>query len=191
MYFISELSFSQPIKTGLFFLIRDHDFRFFPFRTGSMKTGLFLQAKLYEKLDSFFNLRSLTLDPLLKEAKVSLGVLGASLRVIPLSRSGDGEYDFLGFQPSFVLLKSAIDHQKLGSARNVNGKCALAATFVGFQKLMAIGLKNGLIYTGNPVGVIREKFRPHQIHVYTQQECFKKSTVCSFMRQQQYFADFQ
>ncbi|KAJ6382840.1 hypothetical protein OIU77_031294 [Salix suchowensis] len=112
-----------------------------------MKTGFFLQS-------AFIDLGST-----LERSKSIIGSAGC----IP--------------KPSFVLLKSAIDHQKLGSARNVNGKCALAATFVGFQKLMAIGLKNGLVYTGNPVGVIREKFRPHQIHVYTQQECFKKSTL--------------
>lgn len=33
----------------------------------------------------------------------------------------------------------------------MNGKCALATTFVGFKKLVANGLKNGLIFTGYPV----------------------------------------
>lgn len=33
----------------------------------------------------------------------------------------------------------------------MNGKCALANTFVGFKKLIANGLKNGLLFTNYPV----------------------------------------
>ncbi|KAF9681122.1 hypothetical protein SADUNF_Sadunf06G0192700 [Salix dunnii] len=145
--------------------------------TGSMKTELFLQAKLMRSR-LFLQTAFIDLGFTVERSKSIIGNAGCSLRYddrVPLSRSGDGEYDFLGFQPSIVLFKSARSSgfKLLGSARNVNGKSVLAATFVGFKNLVAIGLKNGLIYTGNPVVVIREKFRP-QIHVYTQQECFKK-----------------
>ncbi|KAJ6295566.1 hypothetical protein OIU78_023566 [Salix suchowensis] len=64
---------------------------------------------------------------------------------VPLNTSGNGEYDFLGFQPNSILVsKTTRSSEKLlESARNVNGKCALATTFVGFKKLVANGLKNG------------------------------------------------
>uniref|UniRef100_A0A6N2NK13 L-gulonolactone oxidase n=1 Tax=Salix viminalis TaxID=40686 RepID=A0A6N2NK13_SALVM len=72
---------------------------------------------------------------------------------VPLNTSGNGEYDFLGFQPNSILVsKTARSSEKLlESARNVNGKCFLANTFVGFKKLVANGLKNGPIFTGYPV----------------------------------------
>ncbi|KAI5556421.1 hypothetical protein BDE02_18G033900 [Populus trichocarpa] len=72
---------------------------------------------------------------------------------VPLSTSGNGEYDFLGFQPNSIVVSKATrsSEKLLESARNVNGKCALATTFVGFKKLVANGLKNGLIFTGYPV----------------------------------------
>ncbi|KAL6957425.1 L-gulonolactone oxidase 3 [Sarracenia purpurea var. burkii] len=38
------------------------------------------------------------------------------------------------------------------NARNVNGKCTMASTFLGYKKLVANGLKNNnLIFTGYPV----------------------------------------
>ncbi|KAI6680036.1 hypothetical protein NL676_033917 [Syzygium grande] len=72
---------------------------------------------------------------------------------VPLNTSGDGVYDFLGFQSnSVVVSKSArATENLLENARNVDGRCALASTAVGYKKQVANGLRNGLIFTGYPV----------------------------------------
>ncbi|EEF45895.1 L-gulonolactone oxidase 3 [Ricinus communis] len=72
---------------------------------------------------------------------------------VPLNASGDGVFDFLGFQPNSIVvsLSTRKAEKALENARNVKGKCLLASTFVGFKKLVANGLKNGLIFTGYPV----------------------------------------
>ncbi|KAH7840515.1 hypothetical protein Vadar_017960 [Vaccinium darrowii] len=72
---------------------------------------------------------------------------------VPLNTSGDGVNDFLGFQSQSILVsKSTRAAEKaLENAKNVNGKCTLASTFISFKKLTANGLKNNVIFTGYPV----------------------------------------
>ncbi|XP_054788984.1 L-gulonolactone oxidase 3-like, partial [Prosopis cineraria] len=73
---------------------------------------------------------------------------------VPLNVSGDGVYDFIGFQPNSILVsKSVREIEKLQeNRRDVNGKCLTATTTVAYKKLMGNGLKNnGLIFTGYPV----------------------------------------
>ncbi|KDP34196.1 hypothetical protein JCGZ_07767 [Jatropha curcas] len=72
---------------------------------------------------------------------------------VPLNASGDGVFDFLGFQSNSIVVSQTTraTEKSLEKANNVNGKCLLAATFVGFKKLVANGLKNGLLFTGYPV----------------------------------------
>ncbi|KAI6680039.1 hypothetical protein NL676_033920 [Syzygium grande] len=72
---------------------------------------------------------------------------------VPLNTSGDGVYDFLGFQSNSVVVSKSVraTEKLLENARNVDGKCTLASTTVGYKKLIANGLRNGLIFTGYPV----------------------------------------
>ncbi|CAN1238955.1 L-gulonolactone oxidase 3 [Linum grandiflorum] len=72
---------------------------------------------------------------------------------VPLETPGDGNFDFIGFQANSILIsKSTRAAEKaLEKSRSVTGKCAMASTFVGAKKLVANGLKNGLIFTGYPV----------------------------------------
>ncbi|KAJ9183491.1 hypothetical protein P3X46_007336 [Hevea brasiliensis] len=72
---------------------------------------------------------------------------------VPLTASGNGEFDFLGFQSNSIVVSQSTRaaEKSLEKANNVNGKCLLAISFVGFKKLIANGLKNGLIFTGYPV----------------------------------------
>lgn len=56
-------------------------------------------------------------------------------------------------------------------ARNVNGKCTLASSFIGFKKLSANGLKNNqIIFTGYPV-------IGHQGKMQTSGSCLYSSTA--------------
>ncbi|XP_030543023.1 L-gulonolactone oxidase 3 [Rhodamnia argentea] len=70
-----------------------------------------------------------------------------------LNTSGDGVYDFLGFQSNSVVVSKSVraTEKSLENARNVDGKCVLASTTLGYKKLIANGLRNGLIFTGYPV----------------------------------------
>ncbi|KAJ8773551.1 hypothetical protein K2173_005797 [Erythroxylum novogranatense] len=72
---------------------------------------------------------------------------------VPLTASGDGVYDFLGFQANSIIVSESIraTEKSLENTRDVNGKCALASTSLGFKKLIGNGLKNNLIFTGYPV----------------------------------------
>ncbi|KAJ0030805.1 hypothetical protein Pint_12813 [Pistacia integerrima] len=73
---------------------------------------------------------------------------------VPLNTPGDGVFDFLGFQSNSILVSKATraTEKAFETARNVNGKCTMASSFVGFKKSIANGLKsNGLIFTGYPV----------------------------------------
>ncbi|KAK2999245.1 hypothetical protein RJ639_039822 [Escallonia herrerae] len=72
---------------------------------------------------------------------------------VPLSTSGDGVYDFLGFQSNLIAVSKTVraTEKALERARNVNGKCAVAATTITYKKLIANGLRNNLIFTGYPV----------------------------------------
>ncbi|KAK9273477.1 hypothetical protein L1049_018287 [Liquidambar formosana] len=72
---------------------------------------------------------------------------------VPLNTTGDGVYDYLGFQSNSVLVSKSVrsSEKALETARNVKGKCAMAASVVGVKKLVANGLKNNLIFTGYPV----------------------------------------
>ncbi|CDP16177.1 unnamed protein product [Coffea canephora] len=72
---------------------------------------------------------------------------------VPLSTAGNGVNDFIGFQPNAILLSQSVraSEKSFENARNVNGKCTLASSFVAYKKLTANGLKNNLIFTGYPV----------------------------------------
>ncbi|KAK7384987.1 hypothetical protein VNO78_30692 [Psophocarpus tetragonolobus] len=73
---------------------------------------------------------------------------------VPLNASGDGVYDFIGFQANSILISKAVRTAEnyLESTGNANGKCLTAATTLGFKKLVGNGLKNnGQIFTGYPV----------------------------------------
>ncbi|KAL7166323.1 hypothetical protein ACSBR2_037072 [Camellia fascicularis] len=72
---------------------------------------------------------------------------------VPSNTTGDGVNDFLGFQSNFILVSKSTRAAEtaLENARNVNGKCTMASTFIGYKKLIANGLKNSLIFTGYPV----------------------------------------
>ncbi|GAV88694.1 FAD_binding_4 domain-containing protein/ALO domain-containing protein [Cephalotus follicularis] len=72
---------------------------------------------------------------------------------VPLNTSGDGVFDFLGFQSNSVLVTESIraTEKAAENARNVIGKCTMAGLFLGSKKIVANGLKNGLIFTGYPV----------------------------------------
>ncbi|XP_061336536.1 L-gulonolactone oxidase 3 [Gastrolobium bilobum] len=73
---------------------------------------------------------------------------------VPLNASGDGVYDFIGFQANSILVSESVRaaEKSLEKTRYIDGKCLTAATILGFKKLVANGLKNnGLIFTGYPV----------------------------------------
>uniref|UniRef100_A0A803NME7 L-gulonolactone oxidase n=1 Tax=Cannabis sativa TaxID=3483 RepID=A0A803NME7_CANSA len=73
---------------------------------------------------------------------------------VPLNASGDGTFDFIGFQPNSLLISKTIraTEKAIENSGNSKGKCAMAATVVGYKKLSANGLKNnGVIFTGYPV----------------------------------------
>ncbi|KAB1200024.1 L-gulonolactone oxidase [Morella rubra] len=72
---------------------------------------------------------------------------------VSLKISGNGIYDFIGFQSNSIVISKSIraTEKILENARNVKGKCTLAATTVGSKELIANGLKNGVIFTGYPV----------------------------------------
>ncbi|PIA42722.1 hypothetical protein AQUCO_02000286v1 [Aquilegia coerulea] len=72
---------------------------------------------------------------------------------VPLNSSGDGINDFIGFQANLILVSESVraTEKALETVRNVNGKCTMAASVVGFKKLAGNGLKNNLIFTGYPV----------------------------------------
>ncbi|XP_057959905.1 L-gulonolactone oxidase 3 [Malania oleifera] len=66
---------------------------------------------------------------------------------------GDGVNDFIGFQSNPILASVAVraSEKAMENTRNAKGKCIMAATVVGYKKLVANGLKNSLIFTGYPV----------------------------------------
>ncbi|KAL0327546.1 UNVERIFIED_CONTAM: L-gulonolactone oxidase 3 [Sesamum angustifolium] len=71
---------------------------------------------------------------------------------LPINTSGDGVYDFVGFQSNFAIAKSVrASEQSAEAARNADVKCLLASSFLAYKKLTANGLKNNLIFTGYPV----------------------------------------
>ncbi|XVF89195.1 hypothetical protein PTKIN_Ptkin19aG0110700 [Pterospermum kingtungense] len=74
---------------------------------------------------------------------------------VSIDTPGEGVNDFLGFQDTEILVSESVRTAEKASetAKNVHGKCALAATTLEYKKLIANGLKNtiGLIFTGYPV----------------------------------------
>ncbi|XP_027332387.1 L-gulonolactone oxidase 3 [Abrus precatorius] len=73
---------------------------------------------------------------------------------VPISVSGDGVNDFIGFQaiPNLIPESVRAAEKLLESTRNAIGKCLTATTTLEFKKLVGNGLKNnGLIFTGYPV----------------------------------------
>jgi FAD-dependent oxidoreductase len=72
----------------------------------------------------------------------------------PLSASGDGVNDFIGFQATPIAANAALRalETTLERSKNVRGKCALAAAESAAKRLVGNGLKNnGLLFTGYPV----------------------------------------
>ncbi|KAI3899897.1 hypothetical protein MKW92_006301 [Papaver armeniacum] len=99
-------------------------------------------------------------------AKLSLGVLGAISRSITNVYSNDShfedefmdlakkhEFADITWNPSkHAVIYRQDDRKALETSRNVNGKCLMANTVVGYKKLVANGLKNNnLLFTGYPV----------------------------------------
>ncbi|OIW19797.1 hypothetical protein TanjilG_24496 [Lupinus angustifolius] len=73
---------------------------------------------------------------------------------VPLDASGNGIYDFIGFQANSILISESVRAAEnlLENTKSVNGKCLTAATTLEYKKLVGNGLKNnGLIFTGYPV----------------------------------------
>ncbi|CAL0332706.1 unnamed protein product [Lupinus luteus] len=73
---------------------------------------------------------------------------------VSLDASGDGVYDFIGFQANSILISESVRaaEKLLENAKSVNGKCLTAATTLEYKKLVGNGLKNnGLIFNGYPV----------------------------------------
>ncbi|KAF6154705.1 hypothetical protein GIB67_025932 [Kingdonia uniflora] len=72
---------------------------------------------------------------------------------VPLSVSGDGINDFIGFQANTLLVSASVraTEKALETARNVKGRCTMAASVLAYKKLIGSGLKNNLIFTGYPV----------------------------------------
>ncbi|KAI4316129.1 hypothetical protein L6164_024138 [Bauhinia variegata] len=72
---------------------------------------------------------------------------------VPLTAAGDGVNDFIGFQPNSILISESVraSEKLMENTRSIKGKCTMAATTVGYKKVAANGLKNGLIFTGYPV----------------------------------------
>ncbi|OMO91065.1 hypothetical protein COLO4_18675 [Corchorus olitorius] len=73
---------------------------------------------------------------------------------VSMDTPGDGINDFLGFQANEILISESVraTEKAFESTKSVNGKCTLAATTLGYKKLIANGLKNnGQIFTGYPV----------------------------------------
>ncbi|GKB85349.1 L-gulonolactone oxidase 3 [Tanacetum coccineum] len=72
---------------------------------------------------------------------------------VSVNTKGDGTNDFLGFQSNLIVVSKSTraSEKSLEKKKNMNGKCAMASTFIGYKKLVANGLKNNLIFTGYPV----------------------------------------
>ncbi|XP_073135813.1 L-gulonolactone oxidase 3 [Henckelia pumila] len=73
---------------------------------------------------------------------------------VPLSISGDGVNDFVGFQSNFAIIAKTVraSEKAAEDTRNTKAKCLLASSFLAYKKLIANGLKNNnLIFTGYPV----------------------------------------
>ncbi|RZC50274.1 hypothetical protein C5167_018701 [Papaver somniferum] len=89
---------------------------------------------------------------------------------VPLNSSGNGINDYFGFQSFSVLTSSAArsSEEVLEGTRNVNGKCRMADTVVGFMKLIANGLRNNnLGFTGYPVVGCQGKMQTSGSCLYT------------------------
>ncbi|KAI5394222.1 L-gulonolactone oxidase 3 [Lathyrus oleraceus] len=72
----------------------------------------------------------------------------------PLNASGDGVFDFIGFQANSILVPESVRgaEKLLENTGNSKGKCLTASASLAFKKLTANGLKNnGQIFTGYPV----------------------------------------
>nr|XP_010924631.2 L-gulonolactone oxidase 3-like [Elaeis guineensis] len=71
----------------------------------------------------------------------------------PLNSSGDGMNDFIGFQSNLINVSTTVrwTEKALEKSKYVKGKCILAASEIGFKKLVGNGLKNNIIFTGYPV----------------------------------------
>uniref|UniRef100_A0A5B7C0D8 L-gulonolactone oxidase n=1 Tax=Davidia involucrata TaxID=16924 RepID=A0A5B7C0D8_DAVIN len=91
---------------------------------------------------------------------------------VPLDTNGDGVNDFIGFQSNPVVISKSVRamEKSLENARNVDGKCTMASSFVAFKKLNANGLKNSLIFTGYPVV-------GHQAKMQTSGSCLYSPTT--------------
>ncbi|TKY58291.1 L-gulonolactone oxidase 3 [Spatholobus suberectus] len=98
---------------------------------------------------------------------------------VPLTASGNGVNDFIGFQANPILISESVRaaEKLLESTRNANGKCLTAATTLGFKKLVGNGLKNnGQIFTGYPVLGYQGKMQTSGSCLYST----KTDTACAW-----------
>ncbi|KAL2940086.1 L-gulonolactone oxidase 3 [Bienertia sinuspersici] len=74
---------------------------------------------------------------------------------VSFNTSGDGIFDFLGFQSQSVVVSSSTRsiEKTFESSKDEKGKCKMAATFMEYKKVIANGLKNNnkLLFTSYPV----------------------------------------
>ncbi|KAL0407761.1 UNVERIFIED_CONTAM: L-gulonolactone oxidase 3 [Sesamum radiatum] len=97
---------------------------------------------------------------------------------VPINTSGDGVYDFVGFQSNFAIIAKSVraSEKSAEAARNTNAKCLLASSFLAYKKLTANGLKNNLVFTGYPVIGHQAKMQTSGSCLYSPETA--KDTVC-------------
>ncbi|KAL0372133.1 UNVERIFIED_CONTAM: L-gulonolactone oxidase 3 [Sesamum calycinum] len=97
---------------------------------------------------------------------------------LPINTSGDGVYDFVGFQSNFAIIAKSVraSEKSAEAARNADAKCLLASSFLAYKKLTANGLKNNLIFTGYPVIGHQAKMQTSGSCLYSPETA--KDTVC-------------
>ncbi|KAG8375572.1 hypothetical protein BUALT_Bualt10G0114500 [Buddleja alternifolia] len=100
---------------------------------------------------------------------------------VPLNMSGNGVNDFVGFQSNFAIIAKTVrtSEKAAEKARNVNGKCILASSFLTYKQLIANGLKNNnLIFTGYPVIGHQSKMQTSGSCLYSPES--NKATACAW-----------
>ncbi|MED6212677.1 L-gulonolactone oxidase 3 [Stylosanthes scabra] len=73
---------------------------------------------------------------------------------VPLNTSGNGVFDFIGFQDTSTLIAESVRATETDNEKTISmhGKCLSAATTLEYRKMIANGLKNdGISFLGYPV----------------------------------------